>query len=48
MIAVAVAASEAGQRIHRRISERQATRCLEGAMLFIMGISAYNMCKFWG
>ena len=30
MMAVAVAASEMGRRIHRRINERQATFCLEG------------------
>ena len=48
MMAVAVAASEVGRRIHRRINERQATFCLEGAMVLIMGISVYNMFKFFG
>ncbi len=47
MIAVAVAASEAGRQINRRIDNRQATFCLEGAMLLIMGISVYNMVKFF-
>lgn len=45
MIAVAVAASEVGRQINRRIDNRQATFCLEGAMLLIMGISVYNMVK---
>ena len=48
MIVVAVAASEVGRRIHRGIDERQATLCLEGAMVLIMGISVYNMFKFFG
>ena len=47
MIVMAVAASEVGRRIHRRIDERQATFCLEGAMVLIMGISVYNMFKFF-
>ena len=47
MIAVAVAASEAGRQINRRIDNRQATVCLEGAMILIMGISVYNMFKFF-
>lgn len=47
MIIVAVAASEVGRRIHRRIDERQATLCLEGAMVLIMGISIYNMFKYF-
>ena len=48
MIVMAVAASEVGRRIHRRIDERQATFCLEGTMVLIMGISLYNMFKFFG
>ena len=48
MTAVAVAASEAGRKIHRRINERQAALCLEGAMIMIMGINVYNMFKFLG
>lgn len=47
MIVVAVAASEVGRRIHRRIDERQAKLCLEGAMVLIMGISVYNMFHFF-
>ena len=47
MIAVAVAASEVGRQIHRRIDERQATFWLEGIMILIMGISIYNMVKFF-
>lgn len=48
MMIVAVAASEVGRRIHRRMDERQATLCLEGAMILIMGISVYNMFRFFG
>ena len=47
MIVVAVAASEVGRKIHRRIDERQAVLWLEGAMLLIIGISIYNMFKFF-
>ncbi|MGN1443693.1 MAG: TSUP family transporter [Acutalibacteraceae bacterium] len=47
MIVVAVAASEAGRQINRRIDNRQATVFLEGAMILIMGISVYNMVKFF-
>ena len=47
MIVVAVAAGEVGRRIHRRIDERQAKLCLEGAMVLIMGISVYNMFHFF-
>lgn len=47
MIAVAVIASEIGRQVNRRINNRQATYCLEGAMLLIMGISVYNMVKFF-
>lgn len=47
MIAVAVTASEAGRQINRRIDNRQATVFLEGAMILIMGISVYNMFKFF-
>lgn len=46
MVVAAVAASEVGRRIHRRIDERQARLCLEGAMVLIMGISIYNMFHF--
>ncbi|MCI7766974.1 MAG: sulfite exporter TauE/SafE family protein [Oscillospiraceae bacterium] len=48
MMVSAVAAGEAGRRIHRRLNERQSTLCLEGAMLLIMGISVYNMFRFFG
>ena len=47
MVIVAIAASEVGRRIHRKIDNRQATFCLEGAMVLIIGISIYNMCKFF-
>lgn len=47
MIVVAIAASEVGRRIHRRIDDRQATIWLEGAMVLILGISIYNMFKFF-
>lgn len=48
MIIAAVAASEAGRHIHRRLDEHRATLCLEVAMLLIMGISVYNMFRFFG
>lgn len=48
MVIAAVAASEAGRQIHRRLDEHRATLCLEGAMLLIMGISIYNMFRFFG
>lgn len=47
MVAVAVAASEVGRQIHRRMDDRQARLCLEGAMVLIMGISIYNMFHFF-
>lgn len=48
MIVTAVTASEVGRRIHRRLNERQSVLCLEGAMILIMGISVYNMFRFFG
>lgn len=48
MIVIAVAASEVGRKINRCIDDRQATLCLEGAMILIMGISVYNMVQFLG
>ena len=47
MIISAVAASEIGRQIHRRLDEHRATLCLEGAMLLIMGISVYNIFRFF-
>lgn len=47
MIVVAVAASEVGRKIHRRIDDRQATVWLEGAMVLILAVSIYNMFKFF-
>lgn len=48
MIIFALAASEVGRRIHRSLNERQANLCLESSMILIMGISVYNMFKFFG
>ena len=47
MIAAALAASEAGREIHRKINDRQATLWLEGAMVLILGISVYNIIQFF-
>lgn len=47
MVVAAVAASEVGRQIHRRIDDRQAKLCLEVAMVLIMGISIYNMFHFF-
>ena len=43
---LAVIGSEVGRRINKKIDNRQATLCLEGAMVLIMGISVYNIVKF--
>ena len=43
MIVAAIAASEVGRLIHRRIDDRQATIWLEGSMVLILGVSIYNM-----
>lgn len=48
MVLLGVAGSEIGRLINRRISNRQATACLEGAMLLIIGINLYNIMKFFG
>lgn len=48
MAVLGVAGSELGRQINRRIDNRQATVCLEGAMVLIMAISAYNILKFFG
>lgn len=47
MMAAAIIAGELGRRINKRIDNRQATYCLEGAMVVIIGISIYNICKFF-
>lgn len=48
MVLLGIAGSEIGRRINKRIDNRQATLCLEGAMVLIMAISAYNIFKFFG
>lgn len=47
MIVAAIAASEVGRLIHRRIDDRQATIWLEGSMVLILGVSIYNMFHFF-
>jgi hypothetical protein len=48
MVILAVVASEVGRRVNKKIDNRQATLCLEGAMVLIMGINVYNIVKFLG
>lgn len=48
MMLLGIAGSEIGRNINKRIDNRQATRCLEGAMVLIMVISAFNIKKFLG
>ena len=48
MILLAILGSEAGRRINKKIDNRQATLCLEGAMVLIMVINVYNAIKFFG
>ena len=47
MIVAAIAASEVGRLIHRRIDDRQATIWQEGSMVLILGVSIYNMFHFF-
>lgn len=48
MILLGIAGSELGCRINKKINNRQATVCLEGAMVLIMVISVFNIVKFSG
>lgn len=48
MILLGIAGSKAGRRINKKIDNRQATLCLEGAMILIMAINIYNIFKFMG
>ncbi|MCI8477184.1 MAG: sulfite exporter TauE/SafE family protein [Oscillospiraceae bacterium] len=47
MVLLGIAGSEVGRRINKRIDNRQATLCLEGAMLLILAINVYNMVQFF-
>lgn len=46
MIFVGIIGSEIGRRLNRKLNNRQATWCLEGAMILIMGISCYNIFQY--
>lgn len=46
MILLGIVGSETGRRINQKIDNRQATLCLEGAMLLIMAINVYNIIRF--
>ena len=46
MVILGILGSEFGRRINKKIDNRQATLCLEGAMILIMGINIYNIVKF--
>ena len=48
MVILGIAGGEVGRRINRKIDNRQATLCLEGAMVLIMAINVYNIVKFFG
>lgn len=48
MVLLGIAGSELGRRINKKIDNRQATVCLEGAMVLIMVISVFNIVKFFG
>ena len=48
MVLLGIAGSELGCRINKKINNRQATVCLEGAMVLIMVISVFNIVKFSG
>ena len=48
MVLLGIAGSELGCRINKKINNRQATVCLEGAMVLIMVISVFNIVKFFG
>ena len=48
MVLLGIAGSELGRRINKKINNRQATLCLEGAMVLIIGISVFNIVKFFG
>lgn len=46
MVILGIAGSEAGRRMNAKIDNRQATLCLEGAMILIMAINIYNITRF--
>lgn len=48
MVLLGIAGSELGRQINRKIDNRQATICLEYAMVVIIFISIYNITKFLG
>ena len=45
MIVGGVAGSKLGRRLNRRLSEQQASRLFLMAMVLVMAISAYNICR---
>lgn len=47
MIACGVIGSELGGRLNKRLSERQVTVLFMGFMVLVLGINAYNICKFF-
>ncbi|MDD3219958.1 MAG: sulfite exporter TauE/SafE family protein [Lachnospiraceae bacterium] len=46
MVLTGVAGSEIGRRCNKRLNNRQAAWCLEGAMVLIMGISCWNVYQY--
>lgn len=46
MILLGILGSEVGRRINKRINDRQATFCLEGCMVLILGINVFNIIKY--
>lgn len=47
MVAFGVLGSEAGGRINRRLSERSVMYLFEAAMVLVMAINVYNICRFF-
>lgn len=48
MMLLGVVGSEIGRRVNKHINNKQATICLEGAMVLIICINIYNIVKFFG
>lgn len=46
MVILGIIGSEAGRRINKRISNRQATICLECVMVLILIINVYNIIRY--
>lgn len=47
MVLAGIIGSEAGRKLNRRLDNRKATWCLEGAMILIMGICVWNILHYF-